>query len=467
MKLREIYGYTGLLYGANLATSFVTFLVTILLTRHIPMAEFGKYGVFQAYFLLFSYAAGLGISQTMVKFVASRRLHLAQLHTVAATALGLIALVCLGAGAVLIALGDRLAGLALVTVPAYQVYEVALSYARGRAKRHREAGTLLLSSLLTSLFIVFLMQRFPDFRGPVYGQMAASYTTAALLISGFLLGRARHFERLRWSAIRKFSRISMPVYAAAALFAAGESLDRFVVRRYLGFSVVGQYVFAMTLLNIVNKPIALLARVLLSHFSAVEAAAPGPETAHADTADIVRLNLFLIPVFALAVVGFLPSALRLFLTRDYGLSFEILAIVSVVVVLKSVELVNSSLLIAKRTPMTNVATQIASLLVYAPAALLLARYAGVLGVAGAVVLRWVVMALVQMLQMRRLRLTAGGWLLGRAVLAYGAALLLFRDAPWLMFAVYIGVGFGLQLWSARDVERVMVMARPARLFGKS
>ncbi|MHB1587177.1 MAG: lipopolysaccharide biosynthesis protein [Acidiferrobacteraceae bacterium] len=465
MKLREIYRYTGLLYGANIATSFITFLVTVLITRHISRSEFGMYGLFQAYFLLFAYTAGLGVSQTTVQFVAGRRLPLAQLHSLVGAALALISVSCIAGALLLLYLGNRLAGLALFGVPAYQLYEAALSYARGKVKRHREAGILILSSSLTSVFIVIMTLHYRDDRGPIYGQLCGLYTTAILLLAGFFLGRPHRFAAVRLAAVKKFNRIAGPVYVSAALFAIAESFDRFVVHRYLGFSVVGEYVFALTFLNIVNKPISLLSRVLLSHFSMAEV--PGdPGTEHAAFEDIIRLNLFLIPTFALVVSGALPSALGLFLTRNYSLSFSLFAVISIIVVLKSVELVNSSLLIAKRTPMTNVYTQILTVVVYVPLALLLARKFGVFGVAGAVVLRWSVMSAAQVVQMRRLGMPTGASLLARSLVAYAASLLLFRSAPWLMFPLYLGLGFALQLWTVKDVERVLAMARPPRLLGK-
>lgn len=465
MKLREIYRYTGLLYGANIVTSVITLLVTVMITRHMSRGEFGMYGIFQAYFLLFAYTAGLGISQTTVQFVAGRRLPLAQLHTLVAAALAIIGVCCISGSLLLLYLGDRLAGLALLAVPAYQLYEVALGYARGKVKRHREAGILLLSSLLTSLFVVVMTLHFPDDRGPIYGQICGAYITAALLLSGFFLGRPHRFGPVQRVGLRRFNRTAAPVYAAAALFAIAESFDRFVVRRYLGFAIVGQYVLALTFLNIVNKPISLLSRVLLSHFSMIEAPGRSGED-HASFEDIIRLNLFLIPVFALIVVGALRPALGLFLTKNYSLSFSLFAVISIIVVLKSVELVSSSLLIAKRTPMTNVYTQLVSVVVYVPLVLLLIRQFGVFGVAVGVVLRWLLMSVVQAIQMRRMKMPTGASLLARSLIAYGVALLFFRAAPWLMFLVYIGIGFALQLWTPKDFGRMVSVARPARLFGK-
>ena len=466
MKLREIYGYTGVLYGANLLSSFVTFLVTIVVTRHVSRTEFGMYGMFQAYFLVFAYVFGLGISQATVKFVASGRLALAEVHSLLAWALGSIAIICSCGAAVLLALGDRLAGLALLGVPAYQVFEVSLSYARGKTKREREALTLLGSSLLTSSATVLFLHHYPDFRGPVYGQLAGIYITALILSLGFLLGRRRPFARLEPAAVRAFVVIALPVYGAAALFAIAESFDRFVIRRYLGFRLVGEYVLALAFLNIINKPIALLGRVLLSHFARAESV-HGSHPDEAGYEDIIRLNLFLLPVFALAVVGLLPSALKLLLTRNYTASFDIFAIVSAVVVLKGSELVNSSLLIARRTPMTNVYTQLVALLVYVPAALVLVHAFGIIGVAIAVVIRWMAMSAAQIVQMNRQGLPSGSSLMMRAFLAYGLALSLFHVAPWAMSAIYIAGGLALQIWEPRTLWRAMarvpVAAAPEKL----
>src|SRR3954471_11547522 len=102
MELREIYRYTGVLYGVNLVASFITFLVMIVISRAVSKEALGTYGLFQAYLLMAVYMSGFGVSSGIVKFVAGRHVDIKQIHTLLACVLSAMAVVFLLTGAVLI-----------------------------------------------------------------------------------------------------------------------------------------------------------------------------------------------------------------------------------------------------------------------------------------------------------------------------------------------------------------------------
>ena len=463
MRIREIYHYAGTLYAANLAASGLTFVVMILTSRAISKEAMGAYGLFQAYFFIMVAFSGFGISQTLVKHIAERRVDLRELHTLLALALGAMSLFFFGAGIWLIHHGRPILGWAMTGIPAYHLFDYAMSYSRGHLWRNRESLIYLGSSLATSLFIVVCIRVFPGEWGPIYGQLGSTYATALVLTALFALHRRGrgYFVRIRGAWPNGYARIAAPLFIASGLYSLAEVADRFIIEHYLGLAVLGEYFLAMSFLGIVDKPIGLLSRVLLSHFSGMRAQGDGYRHEQAATR-LIRLNLLLLPTFALAVVATLPLVLPHFLNKDYGMSFSVMAIASAVVAIKCVEVVNSPLAIAHDTPMTNAYSQLGSLFIYVPIASLLAATVGVIGVALAIVLRWLVFATYQLLHMRRRKVeTASGWLLMRGLAAYACAIAFFVPAPWAMVPIYLLAGAALQLWSPRDAARLVPIVRSA------
>lgn len=464
MRIRDIYRYAGTLYAANLGASALTFAVMILVSRAISKEALGAYGLFQAYFFILVALSGFGISQSLVKHIAERRIDLRELHSLLAVALILMSIVFVGVGALLVHYGRPILGWALIGIPPYHLFDYALSYSRGHLWRNRESLIYLGSSLATSLFIVFCIRFFPEEWGPIYGQVGSTYAVAFVLIALFFVHRRGHgesFRRMGKTWPRGFARIAAPLFLASGLYSLAEVADRFVIKHFLGLAVLGEYFLAMSLFGIIDKPIGLLSRVLLSHFAGARANDPAYRQAEATTR-LIRLNLLLLPTFALCVVATLPLLLPYVLNKNFGPAFDVLAIASAVVAVKCVEVVNSPLAIANDSPMTNAYSQMGSLVIYVPVAALLAYYVGVLGVALAIVLRWLLFATYQLMHMRRRRVvTASGWLLMRGVAAYACAIAFFTRAPWAMVPVYLLAGVAFQLWSPKDAVRLLPMVRAA------
>lgn len=470
MKVREIYNYAGTLYAINLATSAITFLVMILMSRAISKEALGTYGLFQAYFLVGVFATGLGMSQGIVKYVAGGEVDVRQIHSLMAIVLAVLAAALISAGIVLIRQGHEIAGLAMIGVPAYHMLDFSLSYARGHLWQRTESTILLFSSLLTSALIVTLLQWFDDHRGPIYAQIVSAYVMAAVLLCIFFLWpryRAHRFERIRGAWVKSFALVAFPVFIASSLFSLGEAVDRFIIERFLGLEVLAEYFIAVSFFAIVDKPVAMLSRVLLSHFSVKEATSAEPAKHLKSLHALVKFNVVAFPVFGLAVVSILPLVLSQFFNKDYSNAFDILAIISVIIVIKAFEVINSMLTIARNNARTNMYSQFVALFVYVPVAVVMVKLFGIYGVALSVALRWAVYAFFQFGHMKsRDVVTVPPSLLVRTLAAYAAAMAFFFSAPWAMVPVYLLAGAGLRLWNIKELVQVIPLLRPARVAEK-
>ncbi len=443
MTLKEILRYAGTLYGANVAASIVTFAVTILVSRDISRADLGRYGLFQAYFLFGAYASGLGLAPATVKWVASGAVDDGEFLAFISLRLFAVALMLYVAAAAAYAFQARILAAALVALPPYHVFNVALSAARARLWRRREALLLVIASLATSAWIFALLFLNHTDAAPISGQVLGAYTTAFVVaLYAWRHGWPRPRSPGPWR--RSFWATAMPVFLGSSVFAVSELADRLVIEHILGLASLGVYVMAMTLFNILTKPVHALSRVLLSHFSQ-------GRSAHTDASapDIVRVNLAVLPLMGLIAAAVLPRVIPMFLNRNYSLAFPVFAVLTVVIVIKAIELVHSSLAVAHDSAGSNTRAQVAALIAYAAVVVFLAQRFGLIGVAWAIVLRWAVLAMVQQADMRRrgvAALPAGP--LVRSAGAYLVALSFFTTAPWAMGIAYLVGGAALRIWPA-------------------
>ncbi len=443
MTLKDIIRYAGTLYGANVAASLVTFGLTILISRDVSRAALGVYGLFQAYFLFGAYASSFGLAPATVKWVAGGQVDAGEFLAYMLTRLALISLLLYAGALCAYLLSFKVLASALVALPAYQSFNVALSAARAKLWRRREALLLVLASLATSAWIFVLLMADHSYWAPIWGQVLGAYTTAAVAFLYMLRQRLPALKRPGpWR--REFWKTAWPVFLGSTVFAVGELADRLVIRHVLGLPALGVYVMALTLFNVLNKPVHMLSRVLLSHFSQANEGA-----GHAKAAEIVGVNLAVLPVMSLAAAAILPWLLPLVLNRNYSLAFPVFAVLTVVILVKAVELVHSSLAVAQDSAASNMKAQVVALGAYGAVVYLLAQRFGLVGVAWAVVLRWSVLTVVQRLDMKRRGVeTLPIRVLVRAACAYLAALAFFPIAPWFMGIAYLILGVWLRLWSA-------------------
>ncbi|MDA8389468.1 MAG: hypothetical protein M0Z76_01825 [Gammaproteobacteria bacterium] len=442
MTLREIVRYAGTLYGANALASLITLGITVMLGRDLSRADLGLYGLFQVYFLFGSYATSAGLPSATVKWVAGRTIDDGEFLHFIVVRLLVIAVVLYASAAVAVWLGDTILGAALFALPAFHVFNITLSAARARLKRRTEAGLLVAASLATSLWMFVLLADMHNEWAAIGGQVIGAYTTALVVLVVALRWKLPRPKRPgNWRAA--FWRTARPVFLGSTVFALGDLADRVLVQHMLGLKALGTYVMALMLFGVLNKPVHMLSRVLLSHFS--QAAGRVPD---AKAGDIVRLNLFTLPFMALMAAAALPWLLPFVVHRNYAPAFPVLAVMTAVILVKAFELVHSTLAVARDSAASNLRAQCFALFVYAALIIPMVRGFGLLGVAWAVVLRWLALAIFQRRDMLRrgVQVLPMG-LLARAGAVYMAALALFPVAPWWMGITYLVGGAVARLWS--------------------
>lgn len=442
MTLREIIRYAGTLYGANILASVITLGMTILLGRDLSRTDLGLYGLFQVYFLFGSYATSAGLPSATVKWVAGRTIDDGEFLHFILVRLTIISVILYAAAAVAMRLGDLILGAALAALPAFHVFNIALSAARARLKRRTEAGLLVAASLSTSLWMFIFLLHVQNQWAAIGGQVIGAYTTALLVL---IVALRWNLPRPKWPGNWRaaFWRTARPVFLGSTVFAVGDLADRVLVQRMLGLKALGIYVMALMLFNVLNKPIHMLSRVLLSHFSQAAGGAPD-----AGAIDIARVNLLVLPFMALTAAAVLPRLLPLVVHRNYAAAFPVLAVMTAVIVVKAFELVHSTLAVARDSAVSNLRAQCFALVTYGVLIVPLVREFGLLGVAWAVVLRWLSLAIFQRQDMlgRGVQVLPMG-LLARAGTVYMAALALFSIAPWWMGITYLLGGTVARLWS--------------------
>ncbi|MHB1565349.1 MAG: lipopolysaccharide biosynthesis protein [Acidiferrobacter sp.] len=445
MTLREILRYTGTLYGANMLASLVTFAVTILISRDVTRTSLGMYGLFQAYFLFGSYATSAGLAPATVRWVASASIDDGEFLNFIAVRLAIITAFLYCGSVIAYVLHAPILAAALFALPAYHVFNITLSAARARLKRQREAVFLVVASLATSAWIVGLLLAHPGPWAPIMGQVAGAYTVTAVIVAYSLRHGFRGIPRLRrpgaWRTA--FWRTATPIFFGSTIFALGELADRLVIEHLLGLRMLGIYVMALTLFNVLNKPVHMLSRVLLSHFSQGD---NGSKDAKAG--EIIRLNLLVLPLMGLTAATILPWFLPLVFNRNYSLAFPVFAVLTVVIVVKAFELVHSSLAVANDSAVSNMRAQLVALSGYGLVVFALTYNFGLIGLAWAVVIRWMILAIVQRYDMHRQGVDALSLsVLARATAVYMAALSFFSVAPWFMGIAYLVGGSAVRVWS--------------------
>ncbi len=450
MTLKEILRYAGTLYGATVVASIITFGMTILLGRDLSRTDLGLYGLFQVYFLFGSYASSAGLPSATVKWVAGRSADDGEFLRFIVVRVCMISAALYAAAAIAFRLGAPILASALFALPAFHVFNITLSAARARLKRSAEATLLVMASLATSAWMFALLLFTHSQWAAIGGQVLGAYTTAVLVL--IVAARWRLPSMKRPGAWRSaFWRTARPVFLGSTVFAIGDLADRLIVRHMIGLKALGAYVMALMLFNVINKPVHMLSRVLLAHFSQSARTAQD-----ARAIDIARFNILILPLMGLTAAAGLPWALSFVLHRNYVDAFPVFAVMTSVIVIKAFELVHSNIAVAKDSAASNLRAQCGALIVYGAAVIPLVHWMGIIGAAWAVVVRWCALAIIQRgdLHARGLPVLPVG-LLGRAAVAYVAALALFRVAPWWMGVAYVAMTAVMRLWSIPQAVSVV------------
>lgn len=466
---RKIATYSASLYGATLFTSALSFLVTMVIARRVPKEALGLYGF---YATLYSFTGMLligGLNNALVKFLADPKEDRDVYTRISLVIAAFLAAFAWPAAVVTWFLPVSPAWpAALVVVPFFVVTVFGNSVFRSAFAKKRELANVCgisLTNSIATLTFAWMWTR-PDF-APIAGDML-SYVlpgtiVAAVLLRQSLATRAPGQPFFDRALARRFLAFGWPLSVAGVAFAVYNNASSFLVRGLIGLAALGEYYFALQLMHLMDKPLQILARVVLAGFSA------RPDLTIDEYKRLVTFNVAFFPALAAAVAFLCPLVLVAAdlilapaaggepLAVRYASSTFYVALFALAVPARCVEFLVSSLAIARGRPEVNqhvhVWTAVSSLPV-------LAALVAAFGPAGAAIMPLCYQALFLTLQARRLRGDMPEIISGTTWAAFAGTLLLAMTLTPLYFgagvvwmpvavAAYVLGGHVLRAWDLR------------------
>lgn len=469
---RKIAVYSAFLYGATLVSSALSFAVTMVIARNIPKEALGLYGF---YVTLYSFAAMLlfaGVNQALVKFLSDPREDQREIIRLGLGIGALVASICWPLAAVAWMFSSTpVWSAALVVIPFFLVNAIGTNVFRSEFAKWREVAVVCGVSGTNSLFtlaFLYLAAR-PD-HAPIAGDLL-SYVLPGTVVALVLARRARQPASVEARALetppdvlRRLLTFAWPLTLAGIAFIVYTNAASFLIRAFLGLAALGDYFFALQLLHLFDKPMHILARVVLTGFSA------RPDASPEEHRRFLAFNLAFFPPLAATVVYLCPFLLLAAdaLLANAGKGGEPLAVryaqapfyvalFALAVPARCVEFLVSSLAIARGKPLVNRDTHVLTALLALPA---LAAVIALLGATGAAIMPLVYQAIFLSIQTRRFRADAPVIVAqnNRGAIA-GTLLLALALAPavaglgilWIIPALagYVGGGHVLRAWDLR------------------
>lgn len=471
--LKKILSYSFGMYAVSLFASLVRILVKSIIAKTVGKEALGAYAYYMTIIMIASALLAFGIRRAITRQVAgSLDEERAAPLIVAVTVMGLAAsLLLAGTGLALSRVMDWIFVMALVSVGPYTLYEVARATLRGQMDQKREIIVAFLGVVVQAACVLLYLSWFRGTRSPVWGLTAANI----LLALGIVLYLARRYSA-HWrpgriigsfqsAEFRALMLLSAPLWVTDILGIIGSQADQLIVQGKLGYAVLAEYAAAFSFIGILDQPITVMSRVFLVSFSG------GYYSDFEQYQQVASYNLALFSLLGLGVAAVSVPLTPLIFTSQFTLVPLLVAILSITCIFNSVEVLNTSLTIAKDFPQANRDAKLWATLLYIPLLFWLVWRFGVTGAACGSVLSWGIYAVAHALYMRKrlpehaaytLRIMISGALL----YAGAVTLVLLGRSLWLtplIMLAYIGLGHLLHLWDLRQVPDLIRRMLPGRL----
>lgn len=407
---RKIATYSASLYAVSLVSSGVSFVVTMMVARHISKESLGLFGFYLTIYAFLGTLICAGLNQTLVRSFGAKVEDRAELTRVLLGVVMLVASVAWPLSLLAHASGYAAWGWALSTLPFMVVTVLGASEFRANFSRRKEVALTLSVSGLNSLLtvaLVFLSDR-PDM-APILGDFLSLAIPGTLLLLLFLrrdgvMNPFRLLGRSRGETATRLFTFALPLTIAAAAFVAYTHAASLLIRAMVGLAALAEFYFALQLMHILEKPMQILARVVLAGFAQDPAIDPA---AHRR---LITFNVTVFPLLAAGVAFGAPVLLAIVdwamgdaagepLVSKYAVSPLYVAVFAVAVPARSVEFLVSNLAIARGKPQVNRNTHVITTSVTVP---LLAGLIWTFGPWGAAAMPLVYQAVFLSLQSRQL-----------------------------------------------------------------
>lgn len=416
---RKIATYSASIYAVSLGASALSFGVTMLIARRIPKEALGLFGFYLAMYAFLGMLISSGLNQALLRFFGrgEDRYELTRILLGVAILTALVAWPAALAGHLL---GWTAAAWALTTLPFMVTTVLGASEFRATFARGKEIALTLSVSMLNSTLTVafaFLLARPPEGGpgidpgfAPILGDFLSLAIPGTVLF--LVLARTRGlrnplslFSRARGDTATRLFRFALPLAVAGMAFVAWTHASSMLIRGIVGLAALAEFYFAIQLLQILDKPLQILARVTLAGF------AHEPDIAPEAHRRLVTFNVALFPLLGAGIAYAAPLILAMVdrmtsdlggetLAEKYAVAPLYLALFAAAVPARCVEFLVSTLAIARGRPEVNRNTHVATACIAIP---ILALLVWLFGPWGAAVMPLVYQAIFLSMQARQLR----------------------------------------------------------------
>ncbi len=464
--LRKVAAYSASVYAATVVSSGVAFVATLFVARRIPKDALGLYGLYVTVYSFLSVLTIAGVNQAVVKFLGDAKTDRREMAAIVLALVAAIAAVAWTLAAAAALAGARILPWSFAAFPfaAQQVLVGSLfraDFARGR-EMALTLSISLLNSALTVLFVVAGVDGLPP---PIAGDLL-SLVLPGGVVAIFLARRGgvaaprELVAALRGGVCRRLLAFAVPLSIAGVAFTTYHHASAILLRLFAGLAALGELTFALGLMQILEKPLQIVARVFLASL------AQEPFLTAREHRKLVSFNVTLFPLLAASVAAFAPHLLALAdrilgfaggdaLSRKYESAALFLALFAAAVPLRSVELLVSGLAIARGRGDVHRDTHVTAACLSLP---LLAVSIALFGAVGAAAMPLVYQAIFFATLRRRFRASAPEIVSNATRAAVGATFLIagllasgrLPGGAWIFpvgAAAYVAAGPLLGLWN--------------------
>ena len=465
---RKVASYSASIYGVTLFASAVSFAVTMVIARRIPKEALGAYGFYVTVYSFLGMLLCSGLNQALVKFLGDKQEDHAELTRILVATCAMLALLCWPLAFAAGALGWTSTAWGLAALPFSILCLFAASRFRTEFKKKGEVSLRLAVSLLNStLTFAFAFLAGKPAMAPIWGDFLSMAIPGLVLVAIFLrFGGPRSVARaVTGDTARRLLRFGVPLVIAGAAFVVYTNASSLLIRGIVGLAALGEFYFAVQLMNVLEKPMTILSNVLLAAF------ANDPRITPEKHRRFVTFNMAVFPLIAAGVAWGAPLALSIAdrllarvggepLATKYALAPAFVSLFALAVPARCVEFLLSTLAIARGLPHVNRNTHVTATSVSLPVLAALVWWKGAWGAAAMPLVYITVFLVVESRMLRAempeiVRHCARAAVTGTLLLA--GVLLLARatgSPPWLFpfaCAGYLAIGHLVGGWDLRSL----------------
>jgi O-antigen/teichoic acid export membrane protein len=448
-------------------------VVKSMIAKSMGKEALGAYAYYMTVMVLASAILAFGFRRAITKQIAASKSEndFAPL-VVGVMALSIVtSLVLVGIGLSISPYIDLIYVLVLISVGPYTMFEIARATLRGQFDQKREIILAFVGIMFQSACVIAVIFYSNDPYAPVWGLTIANIALSVGISIYFIRRYGRRWqpgqvwESVQSSGFHSLLLLAIPLWITDVIGIIGSQADQFIVQGQLGYSALAEYAAAFTFIGILDQPITVMSRVFLVTFSG----------GHYNEIDqykkVSSLNLAFFSVLGFLVYIVSVPLTPIIFTDDYTMVPLLVVILSTSSIFNSVEVLNTSLTIAKDYPQANRDSKIWTTAIYIPLLFLLISRYGVIGAAIGNVLSWGGYAIVHAIYMRRRLPEHAAHTFRELILGTTLYQAFIWTAWWigntwvtmLLLFGYLGIGHLIHLWDLQAIPQLVRSLLPKRL----